>query len=176
MSTNFLDDVRDPVVDQLEAYMGVPLVLFAQEAPRPDYPFIYYSVLTPYSPTGELGVYEWEAGPEDGTVTTTRTEHPSATFSFTACSQNRKTPGGFILGEDEAISIAEKAHGWFLHVGYPALSMQSIVVAQVTNVANRNALMFDEISRRWGFDVRINYPRVDERVDPIIAKFAIIKE
>ena len=107
---------------------------------------------------------------KDGSVTETRAEQPTCTFSFTICSVDRKTSVGFILGEDEALDLAEKAQGWFLHTGYEYISGKGLTVVDVANVQERSFLQVDEEARRYGFDVVIRYVRTDDRtiagVDP----------
>jgi len=74
----------------------------------------------------------------------------------------------WIFGEDEAITLTEKAQGFFLHHAYQTLSNKGIVINQVTNVSNRTALVVDETVRRYGFDVRVRYKRTDSRTDGTI--------
>ena len=81
-----------------------------------------------------------------------------------------------IFGEDEALALAEKAQGWFLHVGAHFLRGHGIEIVEVFNVADRSSIEIDEMDRRWGFDIRIRYKRVDTRRDPAIDNGTITKE
>lgn len=179
---NFLE-VRNTIMTRLEQYLGIPVVLSDQAAPMPEFPFCYYSITTPYAPTGEMGNYRIEDIPGETKITTTRREQPSATFSFTVCSINRWTKDAngaevepYIFGEDEAQNLAEKAQGFFLVAGYDILSNLGIVVVDVTNTANRTTLVVDEAARRYGFDVRVRYTREDSRTDGTIKTVTTIRE
>jgi len=175
MSTDFLEDVRDPVVDRLAEYLNIPVILSDQEAPRPAYPFVHYSVIAPYIPNGEYGAYSIEDGEDEESLISTRSEQPHATFSFTVCSENRHEGKRYISGEDEAMRYAERAQGFFLHAGRAALSSIGIVVVEVMNSASRSLLDVDEVSRRWGFDLRVRYTKIDEREDPRMDSYNIRK-
>jgi len=171
----FIDDVRNPITARLEDYLGIPVKLSDQTSPVPDPPFCFYSVITPYATTGEQGDYDVSNITETSQVTITRTEQPSATFSFTFASFNRwsKDASGndcepYINGEDESQSLAEKAQGFFLMTERDALSNKGIVVVDVTNATPRISLVVDEAARRYGFDVRIRYTRADSRIEETV--------
>ena len=85
-------------------------------------------------------------------------------MSFTFCSMNRDTEdGGYIYGEDEALALSEKAHGFFLLNGHNiATEYGEVVVNNVGAVANRTSFFVEDSIRRFGFDVRFSYVRVDE--------------
>jgi len=169
-------DLRNTVISLLIEYLGMPVVLSDQTSPVPPYPCGYYTIMTPYAPVGEMGSIAWTPNYDEGrTITTTRIEQPYAAFSFTFCSENRREGDSFVLGEDEALAFAEKAQGFFLHVGYDILSNNGIVINQVTNVSNRTSLVVDEAARRYGFDVRLRYTRVDARQDRTIGTVKIIE-
>jgi len=176
-------EVRNTITKRLESYLGIPVELSDQTSPVPDYPFCYYSVITPYAPTGEFGNYSIQDNPGETTITTIRTEQPSATFSFVFCSENRWTldeTGAeiepYIYGEDEAQSLAEKAQGFFLLTEYSVLSNLGIVVVDVTNTTNRTTLVVDEAARRYGFDVRVRYMRSDSRTDGTVGSAVAIRK
>jgi hypothetical protein len=173
-------DVRNTIVEMLEEYLGAPGVLSDQVQPVvAEWPFWYYSVLTSYAPIRERGNFAQTPNEDGVTVETTRTENPYASISFTFCSVNRweldedgEKTGEYIYGEDEAQRLAEKAQGWFLHVAYNDLSNLGIVINEVTNTTNRTSLVVDEAARRYGFDVRIRYCRVDRRTDGTVESVA----
>ena len=76
-------------------------------------------------------------------------------MSFTFCSMNRNTPGGYIYGEDEALELAEKAHGFFLLSGHNISAENGdIVIQNVGAVANRSELLVTDTVRRYGFDTQ----------------------
>lgn len=94
----------------------------------------------------------------------TRSEPVNATMSFTACSQNRLSESGeTIFGEDEALEVADKAHGFFLLNGHNiATEYGDIVIRDVGKVASRTGFLVEDTVRRFGFDVKIGYVRTDE--------------
>ncbi|OPZ65893.1 MAG: hypothetical protein BWY85_00252 [Firmicutes bacterium ADurb.Bin506] len=166
-------EIRNTLIDSLAAALGLDVVLSDQAAPERDVPFLIYSVTTPYAPTGEFGNHRQETVEENGrlAIIDRRQEQPSATFSFTACSENRWADPAhtrYIFGEDEAQDIVERAIGHLLHGAYNDLAAKNIVIAEVTNVGNRTTLVVDEAARRYGFDVRIRYTKTDERRDPVV--------
>ena len=168
--------VRNTITKRLESYLGIPVKLSDQFSPVPEAnPFCFYSVTTPYAPAGEQGNYSEDSIPGSTEITITRREQPSATFSFVFCSFNRwsKSDDGadtepYIYGEDEALTLAEKAQGFFLHTERERLSNLGIVIMDVTNATNRTALVVDEAARRYGFDVRVRYTRTDTRTEETV--------
>jgi hypothetical protein len=180
----FVDDVRNVIVSMLAEYLGVPGVLSDQVQPVPgEWPFFYYSVLTSYVPLGDRGNQSQALNGDGITVERKRVENPYATLSFTFCSINRwecdetgKATETYIYGEDEANRLAEKAQGWFLHVAYNDLSNLGIVINQVTNTTNRTSLVVDEAARRYGFDVRVRYTRIDTRTDSTVESVLAIRK
>ena len=93
-----------------------------------------------------------------------RSEPVSATLSFTFCSMNRETDDGYVFGEDEALSLCEKAHGFFLLNGHNLRTVHGdIVVNTVGSVTNRTGFFVEDSIRRYGFDVRFSYVRTDEK-------------
>ena len=110
-------EIRNALVERLWNYMDCPIVLADQVQPEAQLPYGIYSVSTPYAPDRGMGDYTTREA-EGGNAEITRMEMPSATFSFTFCSQNRTDAGGkYIYGSDEAEDLADKAIGYFQHVG-----------------------------------------------------------
>lgn len=160
---------RNAIVFNLEKHIDRPVILSEQIVDKPDYPFCYYSVLSPRTSDHAFGLNE-VAKSENGFILQ-RTERVSATMSFTFCSMNRETEAGFIFGEDEALELSEKAHGFFLLLGHNILTEYGdIVVNNVGAVANRSSFLVEDTARRYGFDVRFSYMRTDEMETEIISK------
>ena len=107
-------------------------------------------------------------------VKISRMEMPSATFSFTFCSQNRTAENGSVVnGEDEAWSVADKAISYFKHAGQDDFLALGVAVVDVGQAQDRTTLLVDEAARRVGFDVQIRYTRIDERETASIEKIKI---
>lgn len=159
-------ELRNKLISGLSGYLGIPVVLADQVQPEQLFPYVLYSVTSPYIP--ETGMGEPLQTEDGGKNIEIRSEQPSCSFSFTVCSMNRETLDGngnpiLVFGEDEVLELSEKAQGWFLHTGYDYISNMGITVIDVTNVQNRSFLQVDEEARRYGFDVLIRYKRIDER-------------
>jgi len=154
---------RDAIVSGLEKHIGCPVVLSDQIADRPEFPYCYYSVLTPRTSNHAFGLHE-VVGDEEQGYRHIRSEPVEATMSFTFCGQNRDAEdGSYIYGEDEALGLAEKAHGFFLLNGHCILvGSEDIVICNVGSVANRSGFVVEDTVRRYGFDVRFAYIRTNE--------------
>lgn len=101
-------ELRNRLISSLWDYIGCPVILSNQVQPEAEPPFCIYTVTAPYIPDGGMGDYEI-ADVAEG-VKISRMEMPSATFSFTFCSQNRTAENGSAVnGEDEAWAVADKA-------------------------------------------------------------------
>lgn len=161
---------RNEIVQRLEAHVGVPVSLSDQIADQPDYPYGYYSVLAPRITNHAFGLREvLENG--DDTYTLRRTEPAAATMSFTFCSQNRETENGYIFGENEALELSEKAHGFFLLNGHNIhTEFGDIVISNISSVGSRTGFVVEDAVRRYGFDIRFSYIRTDEMPTEIIEK------
>ena len=154
---------RDAIVSALEAHIGHPVVLSDQIADRPEFPYCYYSVLTPRTSNHAFGLHE-VVGDEEQGYRHIRSEPVEATMSFTFCGQNREAEdGSYIYGEDEALDLAEKGHGFFLLNGHCIpVGSEDIVIRNVGSVAGRSGFVVEDTVRRYGFDVRLAYVRTDE--------------
>ncbi len=153
---------RNHIVSELTKHIGCQVRLSGQIDDMPDYPYCYYSVLTPRASDHAFGLEEVEQ--IDGEFIYRRSEPVTATMSFTFCSENRKTDTGYILGEDEALELAEKAHGFFLlHAHCISVNEGDIVIKNVGKVINRASFQVEDTVRRYGFDIRFAYVRTDEK-------------
>ena len=160
---------RNAIVAGLEAYLGCQVNLSDQIADKPEYPYCYYSVLTPRTADHSFGLRDAHETPEG--VVLTRTERVAATMSFTLCSMNRETEDGYIFGEDEALELAEMANGFFLLNGHCIITEYGdVVVNNVGSVVPRNGFVVEDTVRRYGFDIKFSYMRTDEMPTTTIAK------
>lgn len=167
--------LRNGLVKRLWDYLGCPVILADQGQPEAPLPFAIYSVTAPYIPDGGLGDYAVLPDGENALVT--RREMPTATFSFTFCSQDRTGEDGvFIRGADEAMELADRAIGWFHHVGYEDIARMGITIVEVGQAQDRTTLIVDEAARRVGFDVLVRYTRVDARTASTIETVKIQKK
>ena len=162
---------RDAIVSGLGAHIGHPVVLSDQIAGRPEFPYCYYSVLTPRTSDHAFGLHE-VVGDEKQGYRHIRSEPAEATMSFTFCGQNREAEdGSYIYGEDEALDLAEKAHRFFLLNGHCIQAgSEDIVIRNVGSVANRSGFVVEDTVRRYGFDVKLSYARADDMPATTIEK------
>lgn len=153
---------RDAIWARLKEHIGCPIVLADDIEEMPEVPYGYYSIVAPRITDHAFGLTEIKETPEG--FIRQRSEPVSATMSFTFCSQNRDVPGGgYIFGEDEALNLAEKAHGFFLLNGHNiATEHGDIVIQNIGVVANRSGFFVTDTMRRYGFDIRFGYVRTDE--------------
>ena len=153
----------DAIVSGLEKHIGCPVILSDQIAEQPEFPYCYYSALAPRISNHAFGLHE-VVGDEKQGCRRIRSEPVEATMSFTFCGQNREAEdGSYIYGEDEALGLADKAHGFFLLNGHCILvGSEDIVIRNVGSVANRSGFVVEDTVRRYGFDVRFAYIRTDE--------------
>lgn len=168
------EQARNAIVSNLEAHIGHSVNLSEQIADIPQYPYCYYSVLASRVSNHSFGLQE-VVDTESGSILR-RSEPVMATMSFTFCSENRETENGFIFGEDEALELVEKAHGFFL-LNAHCISTEygDIVVNNVGSVANRSGFFVEDTIRRYGFDVRFSYVRTDEMPINTVSKPGIPK-
>lgn len=152
---------REAIWAGLKDHLGCPVVLAEENQPIPDPPYCYYSVLVPRITDHAFGLTEIVETPEG--FVRRRSEPVSATMSFTFCSVSRNVPGGYIFGEDEALDLAEKAHGFFLLNAHNIVTEHGdIVIQNIGSVTNRSGFFVTDTIRRYGFDIRFGYIRIDE--------------
>lgn len=165
--------VRNEVVYRLAEHLGCPVILSEQIADKPSPPYSYYSALAPRISDHAFGLKDVAANGDSATVS--RSEPVKATMSFTFCGENRETENRYIFGDDEALELAEKAHGFFLLNGHCIVTDSGdIVVDKVGRVADRSGFVVEDTVRRYGFDVRLSYIRTDEMPAETIARAPII--
>lgn len=152
---------RNAIVENLENYLGCQVNLADQIADQPEYPYCYYSILVPRISNHAFGLIETVETPKGFVLR--RSEPVSATMSFTFCGMNRETPDGYIYGEDEAMELAEKAHGFFLLNSHSIVTEYGdIVIQNIDGVKSRSGFLVTDTVRRYGFDIRFGYVRSDE--------------
>jgi hypothetical protein len=157
----------------MSAFLGVPVYLSDQIAPAPPLPYIYYTVTAPYIPISDIRGGIYYVSEDDGQTYHTRAEQAHCTISFTCCSENRWVDGAdpplYILGDDEAHELADRAIAYLQHQGYYDLADAGIIVVEVMNVSDRSLFGVDEESRQYGFDCRLRYARFADRPIQTIA-------
>lgn len=122
------------IVKGLSEYLGIPIIRFNQTGEPPAYPYGLFSIITPMSTNkGTYGKYEDDVDRKSFTQTWSITIQSDDNF--------------------ESITLTNKAHDWFEHVGRIYLNDNKIIVQSVENVTNRDNLLTIEYEYRNGFDV-----------------------
>lgn len=164
-------EVRNNIIKGLHEYLQVEVCKGNQRMKERQPPYIIYNIVSPYIPEQAIG--EFQIGKREEKTVEMRKEQPSFSMSFTVCSMDRTAGGTKIYGDDEAMELAERAQGWFLHSGYDYISNIGVTIIDVTNVQNRETLLVDIEANRYGFDVTIRYVRQDIREIQSIEKVII---
>lgn len=135
-------DIRDKLVSGLYEYMNLLVVQSSSIGEQPKYPFITYSVSSPYIQLGHTERYT-ETEQEDSV--NRFVEHYEQSYSFTVASKD----------EDEAMDLCLKAIQYFKLYGVDYLKDNHIVVVNISNIQARDNMITINYERRYGFDVRI---------------------
>lgn len=155
------EQARNAIVSGLESHIGHPVCLSEQIAEIPDFPYCYYSTLAPRISSHSFGLRE--VIEQEHMYKLKRSEPVTAAMSFTFCSINRETSKGYIFGEDEALTLSETAHGYFLLNAHNIITEYGdIVIGNVGAVASRTGFFVEDSIRRYGFDIKFAYIRTDE--------------
>ena len=115
----------------------------------PKYPFITYTVTSPYLRLGQNEEYTEEV---NNTYQNRHVLHYERVFSFTIVSKD----------EDEAMDLCVKAIRYFSNDGVLELKDKNIVIVEISNVQARDNFITIDYDHRYGFDVRIRL--ADEEV------------
>ena len=143
------ENLRLKVVKGLKDYLQVPVIRGNQNAEPPPYPYIAFTVTTLSSENkGTYGEYD------DGIDRKPTTQ----TWSISALSDN----------ENEALTLAGKAHDWLDHIGRTYLSDNHIIIQSVTSVTSRDNVLTIEYEYKKGFDVVFwLYDEIENPIDII---------
>ncbi len=115
----------------------------------PKYPFISYTVTSPYLRLGQDEEYTEEV---NSTYQNRHVLHYERVFSFTIVSKD----------EDEAMDKCMQAIRYFRNDGVLELKDKGITIVEISNVQARDNFITIDYDRRYGFDVRIRL--ADEEV------------
>ena len=126
--------LRQTVAKGLKAYLGIPVIRGNQKEEAPAHPYAAYNVTTISTKNG--GTYQQH---EDGIDRKLVKSIMSLSF---VCEDY-----------DESVMYATKAREWFDHSGRAWLSERGVRVQSVTDITNRDNILFVEYERKNGFDV-----------------------
>ena len=141
--------VRNALIKGLHDYMNLLVIQSSTIGDMPKYPFITYTVTSPYLKVGFDEEYTEQV---NSTYQNRHVLHYERVFSFTIVSKD----------EDVAMDLCVKAIRYFSNDGVLELKDKNIVIVEITNVAARDNFITIDYDRRYGFDVRIRL--ADEEV------------
>lgn len=154
--------IRNDVIYGLYLHNSLVITHNPTAENRPPYPFMGYTVTSPYLGSGH-GNEDYDLVPSENPSfdfdALTRVDlQPEATLSFTAYAETTT----------EALSIAKDAWNWFRVIGTDYLASKGIVVVEVMPIQTRDLLEVDQYERREGFDVRFRFDdRIENRIETI---------
>ena len=127
---------RNALVKGLHDYMNMLVIQSSTIGDMPKYPFITYTVTSPYLRLGQ---------DENSTYQNRHVLHYERVFSFTVAARE----------EDVAMDTCMKAMKYFRNDGVLELKDKGIVIVEITNATARDNFITIDYDRRYGFDVRI---------------------
>lgn len=133
---------RNALVKGLHDYMNMLVIQSSTIGDMPKYPFITYTVTSPYL---RLGQDEEYTEKENSTYQNRHVLHYERVFSFTVAARE----------EDVAMDTCMKAMKYFRNDGVLELKDKGIVIVEITNATARDNFITIDYDRRYGFDVRI---------------------
>lgn len=142
-----ITEIRDAVIPEIAAFCGKPIIMGDTIGDKPKGPHATYKITLPYGKGVGQAEETMEAASDGAYVK--RIEEYRSTFSFTA----------YAMDEDDSIELAQQIHDWFAFEGYAFLEGMGVVIADQTDVTNRDAFIVDDYERRNGFDVILKVMR-----------------
>lgn len=136
------DMIRNAIVKGLHDYTRLLVVQSSTIGNMPKYPFITYSVTSPYL---QLGMDEEYTEEINSVIRNRHVFHYERVFSFTIVAKE----------EGEAMDYCMRAIRYFRNAGVQELKDKGIVIVEVLNVTARDTFITIDYERRYGFDVRI---------------------
>ena len=141
--------VRNALIKGLYDYMNMLVIQSSTIGDMPKYPFITYTVTSPYL---RLGVDEEYTEQVNDTIQNRHVLHYERVFSFTIVAKD----------EDVAMDKCMQAMRYFRNDGVLELKDKGIAIVEISNVTARDNFITIDYDRRYGFDVRIRL--ADEEV------------
>lgn len=141
--------VRNALIKGLHDYMNMLVIQSSTIGDMPKYPFITYTVTSPYL---RLGQDEEYTKKENSNYQNRHVLHHERVFSFTITAKD----------EDTAMDKCMQAMRYFRNDGVLELKDKGIAIVEISNVTARDNFITIDYDRRYGFDVRIRL--ADEEV------------
>jgi hypothetical protein len=136
-----LKELTAAIIPALTTFCGSPIIMADDMGEKPNGPHATYKITTKFG-KGVGRAEETFEQSADG-LKIKRVEEYKAIFSFTA----------YAMDDDESMDLAQQIYDWFAFDGYEFLDQFGIVIADQTDVINRDAFIVENYERRNGFDV-----------------------
>ena len=159
------------VIEILQEYLNIPVVLMEDTAPKPQYPFVGYKVLF-HNADKKGGPIEIER--------LVSSENPNHQYDIEVNTfQESKIVLRLIACSDESLqaySVAEKVINWFEQEGYQDLKVLDIVAGKVSKTRNKDIILEDSYERRVVLDVTLRVCNQASKTIPIIKQINFKRE
>lgn len=147
-------DKINVVIQELQAYLEKPVIYANQNRPKPEYPFLTYSITATYikglgREIREVEVVASESEIFDYDIEENIIDQAQFTVSVTAYGDNPSS----------AMQLSIDARDFINGQGRDILRPKQVVIVEVGNITNRDTLLVDDYERRSGFDVRFRVVR-----------------
>ena len=153
--------VRNAIVKGLHEYMGILVIESSTIGNMPPYPFITYTITSPYLGIGYMEDYYEE---ENTRIQNRHVQHYERVFSFTIVAND----------VDEAMNRCMQAMQYFKCDGVWELKDKNIVIVEVNSATTRDTFITIDYERRYGFDVRIRLCEEEARETENIIETVIL--
>ncbi|MDF2657765.1 MAG: hypothetical protein K0Q94_556 [Paenibacillus sp.] len=148
-----LATIRNTVIDGLYAKLSRPVIRSDSDGDVPEYPYVAYSITSPYIDSYGHDAERWFNVP--GGIGVERIKHIECAFSFSAYAED----------EDDAQTLCLKIIEHFMREARDDLRDAGVVVVNISGVQNRSVLLVEHYERRWGVDVRFRVVDRSENID-----------
>lgn len=148
-----LAKIRKTIIAGLYAKLARPVIRADGDGDVPEYPYVAYSITSPYIDSYGHDAERWFNVPNG--IGVERIKHIENVFSFSAYAED----------EDDAQGLCLAIIEYFMREARDDLRDAGIVVVSVSGVQNRSVLLVEHYERRWGVDVRFRVIDRSEVID-----------
>lgn len=140
-------DFREIIIPAIKKFVAAPIIEADQTEDRPDEPHVTYKVTLPYSK--DVGGPDVQTIQYADRIELQQSEQHKATVSINTFAFDDPDKGIF----DLSVNLAQQIYDWFTFYGVELLDQYDIVIVELTDVTNRDAIIVEDYERRHGFDV-----------------------
>ncbi|TMV49363.1 hypothetical protein FE783_12670 [Paenibacillus mesophilus] len=148
-----LATIRNTIIAGLYTKLARPVIRADGDGDVPDYPYVAYSITSPYIDSYGHDAERWFNVP--GGIGVELIKHIECALSFSCYAED----------EDAAQALCLRIIEHFSREARDDLRETGIVVVGVSGVQNRSVLLVEHYERRWGVDVRFRVIDRSEIID-----------